>query len=110
MGTSTEQPEQYLQQWTEYFQSGVNLSSDREINVCKSHYVTMHHAKCARTCKFCNSASAPQWMLGKVILKESGSASNNMELDPLNWICENCFKMPSSIPDLVVNDEVCLGS
>ena len=81
-----------LQQWTEYFQSGVNLSSDQEINVCKSHYVTMHHAKCARTCELCNSASAPQWMLGKVILKESGSASNNMELDPLNWVCKNCFK------------------
>ena len=30
-------------------------------------------------------------MLEKVILKESGSASNNIELDLLDWICENCF-------------------
>ena len=30
-------------------------------------------------------------MLGKAILNESGSVANNIELDPLDWVCKNCF-------------------
>ena len=61
------------------------------MNVCQSRYITLHHAICNRTCKLYNSASVPQWMLGKPVLNESGSATNNIELDPFDWVCENCF-------------------
>ena len=80
-----------IQQWADYFQWDINVNTDQEVNICKSHYVSMHQAACDRTCKLCNCNSAPQWMLGKAILDSSGSSTNNTEINPLDWVCEDCY-------------------
>ena len=84
-----------LKLWLEHYQCStvVHVDSQQNYNLCKSHYVSMRQVASNRSYQICSCTSPSQWYNGQTYLDKIGSQTCEHNIDPLGWLCGECFKL-----------------